>query len=105
MDGTLWWRESINLSPKLTEATVELIDGLISLLKSAQRLIERVDLSLTGDTVASGEVCPHRMSSRKLSYLGPDPRGNRLADHHLRGGVIHVPFLQLLLEGVEKSGR
>ena len=105
MYRTLRWRKSINLPPNLTEATVELVDGLIPLLKSAQRLIEREDLSLTGDTVAPSEVCPHRMSSRKISYLGPDPKGDRLANHHLCGRIIRVPFLQLLLKGIKKSGR
>ena len=105
MYRTLRWRESINLSPELTEPTIELIDGLISLLKSAQSLVECKDLSLAGNTVTPGKVCPHCMSSGKISYLSPDPRGDRLADHHLGGRVICVPFLQLLLEGIKKSGR
>ena len=72
MYRTLRWRKSINPSPKLTKATVKLINGLIPLLKSAQCLIECKDLSLTGNTVAPGEICSHRMRSRKISYLGPD---------------------------------
>ena len=93
MCRALWWSEGINLPPKLTEAAVELVDGLIPLLKSAQRLVEREDLSLTENTVAPGEVCSHHMSSGKISYLGPDPRGDRLAYHHLGGKVVCVPSL------------
>ena len=105
VDGTLWWREGINLPPKLTEAAVELVDGLISLLKSTQCLVQSENLSLAGHTVAPGEICPHSMCRGKLSNLGPDPRGDRLADHQHRRGVICVPFLRLLLEGVEENRR
>ena len=80
--------EGINLPPGLAVAAVGLIDGVFPLLKATQCLVQCVELGLAGATVATSKVRPHRMSGRKVDNLRPDARGDRLADHHLRGGVI-----------------
>ena len=103
MRGALRWEEGINLPPGLTVATVELINGIFPLLKVTQYLVQCVELGLAGATVATSEIRPHRMSGRKVGNLKPDAWSDRLADHHLCGGVIRMPFLQFPLEGLEKN--
>ena len=105
MRGARRWRKGINLLPGITVAAVELIDGVVPLLKATQCLVQCVEMGLAGATVAMSKVCPHRMSGRKVGNLRPDARGDRLVDHHLRRGVIRMPLLQFPFKGLEKNRR
>ena len=69
MRGARWRREGINLSLGITVAAVELINGVVPLLKATQCLVQCEDLGLAGSTVATSKVCSHSMSGRKIDNL------------------------------------
>ena len=51
MRGALRRGQGVNLPPGLTVTTVELVDGVVALLKTTKGLVESVELGLARATV------------------------------------------------------
>ena len=105
MSSAIGMCESVNLTPEPTEPAVELIYGVLPLLKTAEGLVQCVELCLTGVTVSALQRLPHLTRSGKICNLRADLKSDSLVYDHLDRGVIGGPFFQLLLEGLEDSGR
>ena len=105
MSGAVGRCERINLTPEPTEPAVELINGVLPLLKTAKCLVQGIELRLAGATVATLQVHPHLPRSGKISNLRTDLEGDGLADDHLGRGVVCIPPVQLPLKCLESSGR
>ena len=94
-----------DLAPTPTKPAVELVNGVLPLLKTTKNLVQGVELPLTGATIAVLQILPLLPSSGKLRHLSADLKGDSLADDHLGRKIVSGPLLQLLLKGLENSRR
>ena len=85
--------KSINLAPESTITTLELINGVIPLLKPTKSPVKSVELCLAGSTVAMGQIVPYISSSGQLCNLRANLKDNRPTGHHLHVRIITVPLL------------
>ena len=74
---------SVNLAPEPTIPAVELVNGVLPLLKTTKGPMQGVELRLNGATVVALQILPHLPSSGKLRHLSRDLKCDGLADDHL----------------------
>ena len=96
--------EGINLTPEPTEPAVELIHGVLPLLKTVEGLVQCVELCLTRATVSTLQIRPHLTCSRKIGNLRADLESDGLTDDHLGRGVVGSHFSSFFSKASKTAG-